>query len=105
MKAQYTPGPWNADEENCGGGLNIKTKDGSHVCHTAVYRDKDRVHIQPPEAFANARLIASSPELLEVLDLAVRYLEHPDVKAIPFALPSECVANRARAIIEKVLGG
>ncbi len=44
-------------------------------------------------------------KLVASLELAASYLDHPDVKAMPFALPSEAVANRARAAIEKAKGG
>ena len=49
---------------------------------------------------ADAKLIAAAPALLEAMKLAVRYLEHPDVQALPFALSAECAANRARDAIE-----
>ncbi|MCH7631461.1 MAG: hypothetical protein IIC07_06200, partial [Proteobacteria bacterium] len=39
--------------------------------------------------------------LLDALRLAVRYLEHPDVQSIPFALPASAPLERARAAIEK----
>lgn len=40
-------------------------------------------------------------EVLEVLRLAVRYLEHPDVQAMPFAAPVQTVVERAREAIRK----
>ncbi len=42
-------------------------------------------------------------ELLDALRLAVRYLEHPDVQSIPFALPASAPLERARAAIEKAV--
>ena len=47
------------------------------------------------------RLKAMNAELLAALELAVKYLDHPDVQAIPFALHAECAANRAREAIAK----
>jgi hypothetical protein len=41
-------------------------------------------------------------ECISVLRLAAQYLGHPDVKAIPFALPSAAVAKRARDAIARV---
>jgi hypothetical protein len=35
----------------------------------------------------------------EALRLAIRYLDHPDVQTIPFALHAEIPANRARAAL------
>lgn len=43
--------------------------------------------------------------LIELAKLALKYLEHPDVKSMAFALPSECVANRLREAISKTEGG
>ncbi len=39
-----------------------------------------------------------SKKILGLLDLAARYLEHPDVVAMPFALNSKSVAKRIRKI-------
>lgn len=49
-------------------------------------------------------LIAAAPELLEALRLALRYLDHPEVQAIPFALPATAAIERARAAIAKAEG-
>ena len=40
-------------------------------------------------------LVADRKRLIGVLQLAVKYLDHPDVQAIPFALPAKVVAERA----------
>ena len=40
-------------------------------------------------------------DLLAALKLAVRYLKHPDVQAIPFAAPVGVAVDRARAAIAK----
>ena len=50
------------------------------------------------------KLIAAAPELLAALQLALRYLEHPDVQAIPFALHASVPAERARRAIAKAKG-
>ena len=39
--------------------------------------------------------------ILYVLKLALCYLEHPDVQAIPFAMGSALVAERIRAILRE----
>jgi len=51
-----------------------------------------------------AILFAAAPELLARLNLAVRYLEHPDVQAIPFAAPAGGCAELCRAAIAKATG-
>ena len=46
---------------------------------------------------------AAAPDLLAALELALRYLEHPDVLAVTqrMALPGSVPADRARAAIAK----
>jgi len=81
----HTKGPW-------------KHKDGiisDDFLIAAVGLRSDDEHL------ANASLIAAAPELLGALMVAVQYLEHPDVQAIPFALPASGVAKRARDAIAK----
>ena len=41
----------------------------------------------------------SKEELTRVLVLALRYLEHPDVQAIPFARSAQSVADAIRRVI------
>ena len=41
-------------------------------------------------------------ELVAVAELALRYLEHPDITEIPFAVPSQSVADRLEAAIAAV---
>jgi len=44
------------------------------------------------------------PEMLEALKLAKRYLEHPDVQAIPFALNASVPLSRIVNVIAKAEG-
>lgn len=74
--AQHTPGPWFADTENCGGGMSIKTADGTSIGHTAAVRDPSYTEIRTPEAIANARLIAAAPDLLAACKEALELLSH-----------------------------
>jgi aminoglycoside phosphotransferase len=53
----------------------------------------------------NARLRLDNDVLLNSLEFAVRYLENPEVQAIPFALPASAAADRARAAIAQATGG
>ncbi len=47
----------------------------------------------------DARLIAAAPEYDALLELALKYLEHPDVQAIPFALPVDNVVRMIESYI------
>ena len=40
-------------------------------------------------------------ELVAGLEFAVRYLEHPDITVMPFAMNSQCAADRAHRAIER----
>lgn len=102
---QHTPGPW------------CVTPDGyicSERCGFVPFRSPFREDaFRPGEnktihsdevLMANARLMAAAPDLLYALELAVRYLEHPDVQAIPFALQASAPVARAHAAIAKATG-
>jgi hypothetical protein len=43
-------------------------------------------------------------ELLSALKNALRYLDHPEVKSIPFALPVTAAIKRAQKAIDKAEG-
>ena len=51
-----------------------------------------------------AQLESQNAELLADLELAVRYLAHPDVQVIPFALHASAVVERIEKTIRKVRG-
>jgi hypothetical protein len=63
----HTPAPWKVDAENCGGGMNIINEKGNRIAHTAESRTVDGTIIYTDEAKANAKLIASAPDLLDAL--------------------------------------
>ena len=52
--------------------------------------------ISDREATQSARIA----ELEAALKTAVRYLEHPEVKAIPFALPAESVVEHIQNLLK-----
>ena len=89
----HTPAPWKATKEWNGESWKIK---GNYSIATIIATSKASLE----EKEANARLIASAPELLAMLELATRYLEHPDVLAVT----REMVLSRARAAIAKAQG-
>lgn len=49
----------------------------------------------------NADLIVLAPEFAGALLVALDYLRHPDVQAIPFALPSLSVADSIHSLLTK----
>jgi len=88
-------GPWQSKEDPTfwyvdviSGGLRVARVSG-------VGRDR---------ALANAQLIVVAPGLLARLKQSLVYLDHPDVRAIPFVKNSEVMANQAREIIEEAEG-
>jgi len=44
----------------------------------------------------------NNKEIVATLNLALRYLEHPDVRAIPFALHVDAVIQRVRGVLKKL---
>ena len=91
----YTPGPWKYEPET----KTIRALPSNYWLATMDSFDGAVDHV------ANANLIAACPELLARLEQALVYLEHPEVKAIPFALPSECCAANVRAAIANARKG
>ena len=56
-----------------------------------------------PEVLAELEeLYVQRDELLGALRVAVQYLVHPDVQAMPFALPASGAANRASNVIADI---
>jgi hypothetical protein len=113
-KATHTPGPWRHTPthwggakggnvlciEPCGGPAQI-TKICDMSMHNTFTQESGKVDILGPteEDYANARLIATAPELLEVLESLV------DVFAPPQrALSTDCLLDRARKLILKAKG-
>jgi hypothetical protein len=76
MSAQHTPGPWH---------LRLSNNATPHIEHGDCFRDEvgeldNRICVMPAEivqsfnSFANARLIAAAPDLLEALQAALEAL-------------------------------
>lgn len=97
----HTPGPWQSGGE-------LISQEGSNLEIASVWSKQAKRPRSPGlvEAGANARLIAAAPELLASLELAVHYLEHPDVLAITqtMALSGLAVVDRVNATIAKATG-
>ncbi len=81
MMAETTPGPWT----HSGRKVYAPGENGGNVCEVSEPRGSDYVEHVPvelgskdrEEAYANARLIAASPELLEACKYALTFHENP----------------------------
>lgn len=100
MSAQHTPGPWEACEPGDYGDFDGE----SRVVCSADPDDMRRIAVvhwskHHPETDANARLIAASPELL---DLAYQYLS--DLRYPPTGDSLQRRLERAAQVIAKATG-
>ena len=67
--SKHTPGPWDTDERDHDEPLqNIKIKAGRHHTVCTVWIDDAPVRDFNAQQWANARLIAAAPDLLEALE-------------------------------------
>lgn len=103
-QSAHTPGPWSAHVANselrthCD---HVNTVHGLHVCDVASYG------ASLEQRAANARLIASAPDLLAALEYFVEELPGIIRQCCPQGVPME-VANafdQARAALAKAQGG
>ena len=78
MKNQHTPGPWTVREnENGTLGIDAKESDGTY-CQPARINGNADDEVYGLETRANARLIASSPDLLAACAGLLDFLEAGD---------------------------
>jgi hypothetical protein len=98
MTDKHTPGPWLAD---FGETTSVRLSDGSRVATVNHLRPHSRVAAS--EAAANARVIAASPEMW---DLVVAGVDNLDFTTGDEELTAEEVAWRRKAValIAKVRG-
>ena len=75
MSAKYTPGPWELDTSKCADWGMILADDGFPVAKCVTTRDSEQEQKmarvqkrQPAQCYANARLIAAAPQLLEACE-------------------------------------
>lgn len=97
--AKHTPGPWAAFDNGMLIGVGIPGKDGSHdIAHVCDG------HVTMQHAFANARLIAAAPGLLDALMDAV---EQYGNSGGPWNVPNDPGGwlHKARAAIAKAEDG
>lgn len=102
--SKFTPGPWHV---GCPNGKRHYVMVGGHTIIAELpHAQGDSAYVveQFHERESNARLIAAATDMYAELELALRYLDHPDVRALPFALPAEAAAERCRAALAKARG-
>ena len=93
MTDKHTPGPWKAQSHQraslAEASVEIESKSGRTICDMGDYpNDEDR---------ANARLIASAPEMMELLKRAVS----PSLTGDNYQ-PSIIWYNEARTLISRI---
>lgn len=90
--SKYTPGPWVFDA----GSMSVETCDGGLVALPRSGGDliKDFTTTQ----MANARLIASAPEMLEALEKVIRQLPEE------LTLDGEIFRDELKSLIKKAKG-
>lgn len=112
MKKRYSPAPWQVDNEEA---IRIRNASGTLATLTHLTRTGRR---DPEEVAANARLIATAPELREQLRLtlasliaAISLLEHGGKRAAASDRMFEQMlddyqrtANAAREVLLKTQG-
>jgi len=97
MKTTHTPGPWIACKGDAGQHINIECKRAGNDCQPIAT-------LKGPDKEANARLIASAPELLEALEGLLDQIEN----GMPFTGSKKDMerasVEQARAAIAKATG-
>ena len=100
-KPEHTPGPWMRTKGPC---PSIVADGGKTLIVANVNARVDAIGGQHlSEIFANARLIASAPRLLDALVLCVSYIENTHDRN-PLDVRAECIRD-ARAAIAEAEGG
>lgn len=90
--SKHTPGPWSVDDAS-----NVRA---GEAMIAQTYRNNIGMSVR--EELANARLIAAAPELLEVLEDAVKRCKECLEWVVDDDLCAECVV--AAAVIRKARG-
>lgn len=106
-EAKHTPGPWKSRRESAG----AWKVGGGPIGEYPICTRLSTVEHMEEESYANARLIAAAPDLLEALEEAANALdvtaayirEHTPNKATAEGIEND--ARKARAAISKAEGG
>ena len=105
MKVEHTPGPWqlsNRMQSNGGRDEGWFWVSADRTLHLKVFPCSDGYVVGENEA--NARLIATAPELLTALESAVETIEWLRVASNPAEDEIERAIASAQAIIRKARG-
>lgn len=103
MNAQHTPGPWKAESaKDYASGRHDDKRWTVHANGMPLIAIVDQYRGQ---AQANARLIASAPELLAALERVAEDLEYFASEVPPSKDECGAMAKAARAAIAKAKGG
>ena len=79
MTMKHTPGPWRVTSAQPHG-AEVSATASVAWCGTAWWFGKDETRvIDADEAYANARLIASAPEMLATLEKCIEVLQEMDI--------------------------
>jgi len=100
--AKHTPGPWHVSD--VAQGLVVYDDQGWAVADAKVFHARHTLE----EAQANARLIAATPNLLEMLSICVEILEKVDPSGYPDTddILRDAIDTSKRVIdLAKVAGG
>lgn len=107
-KANFTPGPWFVDFENCGGGYTISSAAVGHIVHT---NEISRINsttgkvVGMGEARANARMAAAAPNLFAALDRLLAETVDMDIKyGISLTEGEESAREQALSAIAEATG-
>lgn len=104
MDAKYTPGPWNIGSSDLPvSRMSIHCKGHKDSCHSTVALMVSRgvIGISHDEEFANARLIAAAPDLLEALRVLLSLHE---IRASVTTDAWNAAMEDARAAVTKAVG-
>ena len=97
MKTEHTPTPWAANEWATG--WTVSAPDSHYsVCHLAGCNNAAE------NAAFIVRAVNTHDELVARLEQALQYIEHPDVRSIPFALSVDVIARHTREALAKAKG-
>jgi len=104
MAAPHTQGPWAVNEADGSIIYSVKTEDAVALYGQGADDDDAAFSDSEDERFANACLIAAAPDLLDLLTLALPYVETAaDDPAFKPGLVN-ALAQRIRAAIAKATG-
>lgn len=111
METLHSPAPWRACHEgNCHCGQVWSTTADSCVAHTLSASDNDlggacKVADKSVEFYANMRLIAAAPELLESVQNLLGMFDNPKYNRRFNSMQAEAIQLARKAVHKAILGG